>query len=214
MRLSSTGAKTTSARQNKKLGKPGFVVRLIFSLAHFLQRLDHALSNRDQIVKIAHRVSTPGKRAHIQQEPLFAMLGPAQQPALAIAQRHGAGRSNRSLISPAPPSYYPCAKNGEAARKRQQRPQRYRPQSHPSAIPPPTLEELASVFDRSHVPVIVFACDAESDRDQLTVSQQLEEAAVRTRLSKKTVELCGFDHLCDTSLSRVQSNTRRQKERD
>ena len=91
MRLSSTGAKTTSARQNKKLGKPGFVVRLIFSLAHFLQRLDHALSNRDQIVKIAHRVSTPGKRAHIQHELLFAMLWPAQQPALAIAQRRRAG---------------------------------------------------------------------------------------------------------------------------
>lgn len=91
--------------------------------------------------------------------------------------------------------------------------QHCRPQSRPSAIPSPTLEGLAGIFGRNHVPVIVFTCDAESGLNQLTVFRQLEEAAVRTRPGKKTVELCGFDHLCDTSLTRVHSSTRRRKER-
>ena len=62
------------------------------------------------------------------------------------------------------------------------------------------LEELTGVFGRSHALVIASACDAESGRGQLAVFRQLEEAAVRARLSKKTVDLCGFDHLCDTGL--------------
>lgn len=142
------------------------------------------------------------------------MLGPAYQHAFAIAQQHGAKGVDHLVISSAPPSYNPCAKNqGGSSKAPTKASQHCRPQSRPSAIPSPTLEGLAGIFGRNHVPVIVFTCDAESGLNQLTVFRQLEEAAVRTRPGKKTVELCGFDYLCDTSLTRVHSSTRRRKER-
>ena len=54
-------------------------VRLALSLVHPLQRLGHALRSHDHLMNVTHHVQAPGKRPHVQQERLFAMLGPTQQ---------------------------------------------------------------------------------------------------------------------------------------
>lgn len=90
------------------------------------------------------------------------------------------------VISPAPSSYHPCAKNQGADRKRQQRPPNTAARNR--ALPLSRLQRLrsfAGVFGRNRIPVIVFACDAESSLDQLAVFRQLEEAAVRTRPARR-----------------------------
>lgn len=62
-------------------------VRLALSLTHPLQRLDHALRSHDHLMNVTHHVQAPGKRPHVQQERLFAMLGPAQQKGITGNQR-------------------------------------------------------------------------------------------------------------------------------
>ena len=47
--------------------------------------------------------------------------------------------------------------------------------NHALPLSAPTLEELTGVFGRNHGLVIIFACDAESGLDQLTISGNLKK---------------------------------------
>ena len=62
-------------------------------------------------------------------------------------------------------------------------------------------KELTSFFSRDLVSIIIVSIrSAESRRNQLAVFRQLKKTAICASLSKKTVDLCELDHLCDSSL--------------